>query len=81
MGNFEKETIQEMKESCLNCWNMWLEGSRLALSNFVKETVKEMREFWKVPELLESVAEGFQASFGELCKGSYTGNERILEGA
>ena len=53
----------------------------LALGNFVKETVQEMRESWKVPELLESVAGSLQASFGQFCKGNYTGNERVLEGA
>ena len=52
----------------------------LALGNFVKEAVQEMRESWKVPELLESVAGSLQASFGQLCKGNYTGNGRVLEG-
>ena len=66
---------------CLNFWNLWLEASRLALGNFVKETIQEMEEFWKVPELLKSAAGGLQASFGQLCKGNYTGNKRILEGA
>ena len=37
-----------------------------------------MQEFWEVLELLEYVARGFQASFGQLCKGNYTGNERVL---
>ena len=60
---------------------MWLEASRLALGNFVKETIQEMIEFWKVLEIPESVAGGFQASFGQLCKGNYTGNARVLEGA
>ena len=64
----------------MNCWNLWLEASRLALGNFVEETIQEMREFWKVPELLESVAGSLQASFGQLCKGNSTGNERVLEG-
>ena len=60
---------------------MWLEASKLALGKFVKETIQEMKEFWKVPELLESVAGSLQASFGQLCKGNYTGNERVLGGA
>ena len=68
MGNFVKETIQEMRES----WKVpelleyVLEASRLAWGNFVKETIQEIKEFWKVPELLESVAGSFQASFGTL---------------
>ena len=37
------------------------------MGNFVKEAIQEMKESWKVPELLESVAEGLQASFGQLC--------------
>ena len=61
-------------------WNLWLQVSMLALGNFVKEAVQEMRESWKVPELLESVAGSLQASFGQLCKGNYTGNGRVLVG-
>ena len=64
----------------MNFWNLWLEASRLALGNFVKETLEEMRESWKVPELLEYVARGFQASFGQFCRGNHTGNKRVLEG-
>ena len=65
----------------MNFWNLWLEASRLAFGNFVKESIQEITEFWKVPELRESVAGGLQASFGQLCKGNCTGNERVLEGA
>ena len=47
----------------MNCQNLWLEASRLALVNSAKGTMQKIREFLKVPELLASVAEGLQASF------------------